>query len=549
VNVAEIRLQGRAAAPGLYFGPAVVVASLVSAKRVPGNPVEELAALTLAIGQARDEVAALVARSAGEAARIMEIQVALLEDDALSEEARAAIARGTAADAAWSDALANEIAAYDTAEDEYFRARAADLTDIRDRVLRRLSGAPPIPVLAPGAVIVARDLPPSVFLAIDWSRGGGIVLGDGSPTSHVAMLARSRDVPMVVGIGRHWESLTGSIVVDGYQGVAIANPVVTTLAEVERRRATASHADDAARARASEPADTVDGTRIAVMINVADPAELASVDPAWCDGIGLVRTEFLLAGTTLRDEERQLALYRQLIEWAAGRPVTIRTLDAGGDKPIPGYTVDGESNPFLGMRGIRLSLRHPDVFGVQLRAMARAAMLGPLKVMLPMVTTPADLGAARRLLDEAVAALHARGVAAKAPPLGIMVEVPGTAIAIDQFDAAFFSIGSNDLVQYVTAASRDGAEMAEYAQLSHPGVLRLIANVAAYGIAAGREVSLCGDAAADPRSIPALLEAGVRVVSVAPSAIARTKAAIRGVRLDPGANTGRPQSVRRSVAS
>jgi phosphotransferase system enzyme I (PtsI) len=229
--------------------------------------------------------------------------------------------------------------------------------------------------------------------------------------------------------------------------------------------------------------------------------------------------------------------------------VTIRTLDAGGDKPIPGYTVDGESNPFLGMRGIRLSLLHPDVFRIQLRALARAAVLGPLKIMLPMVTTPADLGAARRLLDEAVAALHARGVAAKAPPLGIMVEVPGTAIAIDQFDAAFFSIGSNDLVQYVTAASRDGADVAEYAQLSHPGVLRLIANVAAFGIAAGREVSLCGDAAADPRSIPALLEAGVRVVSVAPSAIARTKAAIREARLDPGASTGRPQSVRRSVAS
>ncbi len=547
--MSELRLQGRAAAPGLYVGPAVVLSSLVSVKRVAGNPAEEQADLTSAIVQARDEVAALVAGSGGEAARIMEIQVALLEDDALSEEARAAIVRGTAADAAWTDAMAVEIAAYELAQDEYFRARAADLADIRDRVLRRLSGAPPIPTVAPGAVIVARDLPPSVFLAIDWSRGGGIVLGDGSPTSHVAMLARSRDIPMVVGTGRQWESLAGSIVVDGYQGVAIADPLATTLAQVERRKATESHADVAARARAAEPASTSDGTRIAVMINVADPAELASVDPAWCDGIGLVRTEFLLAGKTLRDEERQFALYRQLIEWAAGRPVTIRTLDAGGDKPIPGYTVDGESNPFLGMRGIRLSLRHPEVFRIQLRALARAAALGPLKVMLPMVTIPADLGAARRLLEEVVAALHARGVAAKAPSLGIMVEVPGTAIAIDQFDAAFFSIGSNDLVQYVTAASRDGADVAEYAQLSHPGVLRLIANVAAFGAATGHDVSLCGDAAADPRSIPALLEAGVRMVSVAPSAIARIKAAIREVRLDPGTSAGRPQSARRSFVS
>ena len=530
--VTETRLNGRAAAPGIHAGPVVVLPAQVEARRAAGKPDEERAALAAAIGRARDEVAALAGRASGEAARIMEIQVALLEDEALSEEARAAIARGVAADIAWSEAMAVEIAGYATAEDEYFRARAADLADVRDRVLGHLAGVPSVPQVAPGSVVAARDLPPSAFLALDWSKGGGIVLGEGSPTSHAAMLARSRDVPMVVGVGRHWESLAGTVLVDGYKGTAIVDPAPEAVAEAAQRKRAELRNDAAARAGISASAVTRDGTRITVLVNVADPTELDAVDPAWCDGIGLVRTEFMLAGTTLRDEERQLALYRRLLEWAAGRPVTVRTLDAGGDKPIPGYTVDGERNPFLGMRGIRLSLRHRDVFRIQLRALARASVQGSLKIMLPMVTTPSDLGEARALLDAVVAELRGEGLPAQAPPLGIMVEVPATALAIDGFDAAFFSIGSNDLVQYVTAASRDGADVAEYAQLSHPGVLRLIASVAAHGAAIGREVSLCGDAAADPQSVPLLLAAGIRTVSVAPSAVARVKAAIREVSLD-----------------
>jgi phosphotransferase system enzyme I (PtsI) len=249
-----------------------------------------------------------------------------------------------------------------------------------------------------------------------------------------------------------------------------------------------------------------------------------------------VRTEFLVANGALRDEERQFAQYRDLLAWAAGRPVTIRTLDAGGDKPIPGYTVTGETNPFLGMRGVRLSLRHPDVFRVQLRALARAAALGHLKVMLPMVTTTTELAEARRILQEVVESLRAEDLPAASPPLGIMVEVPAAAIAVDQFDAAFFSIGSNDLVQYVTASSRDSGDTGGVGELMHPGVLRLIATVAAHGREVGREVSLCGDAGGDPRAIPALLAAGVRTVSVAPALLARTKAAICAV--DLGANAG-----------
>jgi phosphoenolpyruvate-protein phosphotransferase (PTS system enzyme I) len=267
------------------------------------------------------------------------------------------------------------------------------------------------------------------------------------------------------------------------------------------------------------------------MINVADVAELATLDPANCDGIGLVRTEFLGGSKgALLDEEAQFATYRRIVDWASGRPVTIRTLDAGGDKPIPGFTIDGETNPFLGMRGIRLSLAHPEVLLVQLRALVRAAALGPVKIMLPMVTVPRELEAASRLLDRALHEVEDRGVPARRPPLGIMVEVPATALDIASFEAAFFSIGSNDLTQYVTASARDSGALAELNDPRNPGVMRLIAEVARHGADSGIEVSLCGDAGGDPAVIPDLIAAGLRVVSVTPPALARTKAAIASCR-------------------
>jgi phosphoenolpyruvate-protein phosphotransferase (PTS system enzyme I) len=211
--------------------------------------------------------------------------------------------------------------------------------------------------------------------------------------------------------------------------------------------------------------------------------------------------------------------------------VTIRTLDAGADKPIPGLTLDFETNPFLGVRGIRLSLAKPEAFRVQLRALARAAAHGAIEVMLPMIAVPGELAAARCYLDEEVAALTAAGIACRRPPLGIMVEVPAAAIAIERFDADFFSIGSNDLTQYVMAAARDNDAVADLNDPANVAVLRLIAQVAAHGRATGKKVSLCGDAGGEPRLIGHLLAAGLRALSVAPSAVAHAKQAIAQVDL------------------
>nr|WP_298687898.1 phosphoenolpyruvate--protein phosphotransferase [uncultured Dongia sp.] len=527
---AEIWHSGRAASPGLAAGPLFVSRPRASGRRRAGSPAEEAAALRQAIASAIAEIEALQQTSSADAAEILEFQIAMLGDDALAEAAFAEIEEGTPVDKAWVAALDGQVADYAAAEDEYFRARASDLADIRERVLDHLTGAertrPPA-----GAILLAEDMPPSRFLSLDWSAGGGIALTGGSPTSHVAMLARARGVPMVVGLDLDLAQVQpiDAALLDGEGGRLNLSPTAAaTEAFNGERREAAVLAGQWAK-YLMKPAVTANGERVLTQINVAEPAELDRLDPEICDGIGLVRTEFLFHDQSeLPDEEQQFGVYRRIVAWAAGRPVTIRTLDAGGDKPIAGLSMAQESNPFLGLRGIRLSLVHKQVFRLQLRALARAAAVGPLKIMLPMVTIPSEITEAATLLAEEVASLQTAGIACRLPALGIMVEVPAAALAVDRYDAAFYSIGSNDLTQYVTASARDIASVANLNDTSNPAVLMLIERVARFGRESGREVSLCGDAGGDPRLIPLLLQAGVRNLSMAPTMLARAKAIIAG---------------------
>ena len=525
----EIHLTGRAASPGLAIGPVTVLTVALERRTATGDPAQETAALRAAIESATTTLTDLVDSVQGDAADILEFQVAMLEDDALAEGAFDAIQAGIPADHAWRAALDAEIADYRAAEDEYFRARTADLVDIRDRVLAYLSGADRVAAITGGAIVAGDDIAPSAFLAADWTRGGAIVLAAGSPSSHVAMLARARGAPMVVGLGPlSWQGHPPAIaLVDGDAGTVIFDPEPDTRRRFEQRMLAAIAARSAADAGRTKPAVTADGRRIAVHLNIAAPEDLAGLDPAICDGIGLVRTEFLFeASHGLPDEDTQYAVYRRILDWAEGRPVTIRTLDAGGDKPIAGLTVAGESNPFLGQRGIRLSLSRPEVFRLQLRALARAAVHGPLKVMLPMVAIPSELDRAAVLLDAEIAALRADGIACGRPPLGIMIEVPAAALCAGDFDAAFYSIGSNDLTQYTMAAARDIGSVADLNDTGHPAVLALIARTVEAGRARGVEVSLCGDAAAETRLTKALLATGLTTLSVAPVTVGPLKAAI-----------------------
>jgi phosphotransferase system enzyme I (PtsI) len=532
--MAPVELTGRPAAPGIALGRlARLPASGGASATRHGDAAAEASALTGAIDAAVRDLALLQKRNADdEAGAIVGFQIAMLEDDALRAPALRAIAQGEAAGPAWAEAVGAELAGYETAEDAYFRARATDLRDLRDRVLRHLAGAEAAAV-PPGAILVADDLTPTRFLEADWCDGGGIALSAGAETSHVAMLARSRGVPMVVGLGKLMIEGHAMAALDGAAGRLVLSPTSDQRARFVREAGRLAAERAATQAGSAEPAVTASGQRIAILLNIAEPGELDTLDPAICEGIGVVRTEFLFhaAAAGLPDEARQYRVYRRIVEWAAGRPVTFRTLDAGGDKPIAGLTPAGESNPFLGLRGVRLSLARPDVFAVQLRALARTAAHGAVKVLVPMVTVPAELEAVRRLLREAVAEVSAAGLACAEPPVGMMVEVPAAALAIDRFDAAFYSIGSNDLVQYVTASARDIGAVAGLADARNPAVWRLIAEVVAHGRASGRAVSVCGDIAGKPEFVADLLAAGVTTLSLAPIQVGAVKAAVARVRI------------------
>ncbi|AZO20291.1 phosphoenolpyruvate--protein phosphotransferase [Mesorhizobium sp. M1E.F.Ca.ET.045.02.1.1] len=522
-----MRIEGVPASAGYAEGPLFDLDRPPVAYRGKANAAEEKAALQAAIEKAVSRLTALIETADGDAAGILEFHIAMLQDDALSVPALASIGSGEPADVAWRQALDAEIAGYEASDQDYFRARAADLRDIRDQVLHALSedGEAAAPA---GAILYGTDIAPTRFLETDWSRGGGIALKAGSTASHVAMLARSRGVPMVVGLGAFADEPTGVALLDAEHGGLVFAP---SPAEFEAfRRSSSSFAARQGKAQAflSQPAMTEAGTAVRVQVNIAYPSDVDGIDIETCDGVGLMRTEFLFGGA-LPDEETQYHAYRKVLEWAGEKPVTIRTVDAGGDKPVPGFTI-AETNPFLGLRGIRLSLARLDIFRMQIRALLRAAVHGNLKVMFPMVATAEEYAQAAALFAEEQAALAARGIAHEMPPLGIMVEVPSVAIAPEAFaNVAFFSIGSNDLTQYVMAAARDNASVAHLNSVRHPAVLRLIASVAAFGREKGIPVSLCGDAGGDPAAIPLLLEAGLRDLSVAPAQLAMAKAAIADV--------------------
>jgi phosphotransferase system enzyme I (PtsI) len=271
---------------------------------------------------------------------------------------------------------------------------------------------------------------------------------------------------------------------------------------------------------------TASGDPVKIMINIDEPDRLDALSPSHCDGVGLTRTEFLFTARHVPGEDEQLAFYRRLLTWAGGKPVTIRTLDAGGDKPIAGVTIDGEANPFLGVRGLRLSFARPEIFRVQLRALARAAADGPLHVMFPMVTVPAELTEARRMMLAEIADLQSAGVTCAVPRMGIMVEVPAAALTAGDFDADFYSIGSNDLIQYATACARDNSGLAALADPHNPAIAALIRHTVAAARRRGVDVSLCGDMASSPKLIGTLLDTGLRTLSCAPAQIGPVKLAV-----------------------
>jgi phosphoenolpyruvate-protein phosphotransferase/dihydroxyacetone kinase phosphotransfer subunit len=524
-------------APGVAVGPAwlpVVAASRTSCEQ-PAGPADEegerlraaLDAAVLDLRATRDRTAR--AAGAGEA-RIFDAHLALLGDPEVLERARAGIEAGGAAAAAWAAAIGAAEEAFAAAPDPYLRARAADVRAVGDLVLARLSGAP-APDLGTGrGVLVAPDLTPAQAAALDPARVVAVVLAGGSPTAHSAILTRALGIPTVVAAGPSVLAVAPGtlLAVDGSTGEVVVDPADGVRAAFETRARELAGRRTAARALGAVPAVTRDGVEVHVGANVSSLDDARAAAAAGADLAGLVRTEFLfLDRSAPPTADEQAEVYRALAEAMPGRRLVVRTLDIGGDKPVSYLPVPPEANPFLGVRGIRLSLARPGLLAEQLRAVVRVAHDLPLDVMFPMIATLGELRAARAALDEAVRA-EGRGRPAGLR-VGIMVEVPAAALNARAFapHVDFVSVGTNDLTQYALAAERGNEAVAALADPLDPGVLAL----AGAACSAGTPVAVCGEVAADEQATALLLGLGVRELSVVPAAVATVKQAVRGVDL------------------
>jgi phosphoenolpyruvate-protein phosphotransferase len=381
-------------------------------------------------------------------------------------------------------------------------------------------------------IVLAEDLTPSDTAQLDRRNVRGFCTAKGGKTSHAAILARSLGIPAVVGAGTAVLEIPPEtpLILDGDKGLLIVNPVHETILEYKARQRRRQDARALALASAQEPAVTRDGHTVEVVANIGAVDEVEIVLQKGGEGVGLLRTEFLyLNRNTPPTEDEQTNAYQGIAKALEGRPLIIRTLDIGGDKPLPYLPLEHEDNPFLGHRGLRLCLAHPEMFRTQLRAILRAAAHGNIKVMYPMVTDVQEVRAAKEHMQAARQNLDQRGIAFGEPETGIMVEIPATAIAADLFtpEVDFFSIGTNDLTQYTLAADRTNTKVQDIADPLHPAVLRLIANTIRVAHDAGIWVGLCGELAGDPLAAPLLLGLGLDEFSMAPAAIPAVKSVLR----------------------
>jgi phosphoenolpyruvate-protein phosphotransferase len=491
-----------------------------------------------ALQQARRHVQARLARLAqtGTAARreIIGAHLEFLDDPDLNETAQQLIAGGKSAGFAWQAAIRRSIAALQALTDARLRERVDDLLDVESQVLLALAGeARPMSYPLPEhAVLLAEDLLPSELTALDGQRLEAICLGGGGATSHVAILAAAMGIPMLVGLGaalRH-VATGATVIVDADHGTVQSAPTAAAVEharmELNSRRGRRAEAQ----ALAQTECRALDGTRIEIFANLGNLLDAAAAIANGAEGCGLLRTEFLFIDReTAPDETEQLAAYQGIADALGDKPLILRLMDVGGDKPLRYLPLPAEDNPALGLRGIRTSLARPDLLRAQLRAALRVQPSGRVRLLIPMVTDTAEILAVRRVIDELIADL---GVAERVE-LGAMIETPAAALMAPDLlrEVDFLSIGSNDLTQYTLAMDRGHPQLAARTDALHPAVLKLIAASANAAVAAGKLVAVCGGMAADPQAVPILLGLGVRELSVVPAAIPTLKRQVRGLNM------------------
>jgi multiphosphoryl transfer protein len=530
------RLRGVIASRGLAVGRAVPLkgaeVQVAEAGKGVAHETEEFERARAAVRARLEQIAA---SAQGTAREVIAAHLEFLDDWELVAAARRAIARGKSAGFAWRRAVRDSADTLRALGDPRMSERVDDLLDLESQVLLTLHGAEPIVVrnLPERAILVAEDLKPSQLVSLDATRLAGICLAAGGPTSHVAILAAAMGIPALVALGPSVLDVTEGtwIILDAEQGNLATAPDQTALAAAEQTLVARQQRKQAERAAAHVDCKTADGIRIEVFANLGSLAEAQVAMAHGAEGCGLLRTEFLfLEREAPPDEDEQLQQYQGIATTLAGRPLVVRTLDIGGDKPIPYLPMPAEPNPALGLRGVRTSLWRPDLLRVQLRAILRVQPAGQCRVLLPMITDTAEIRAVRRMIDEVRRELRHIGSIA----VGAMIETPAAALLAERVanEVEFLSIGTNDLTQYTLAMDRGHSELAHRIDGLHPAVLRLIATTVAAAEKHSRFVAVCGGLASEPAAVPVLLGLGVHELSVVPTLVPQLKSLIRTLTLD-----------------
>lgn len=533
-------VAGQPACVGVAIGAAVIVGRFVVPTDgvVPrrGDVAAEQGAFDDAVRAVRADLERMIGQGKGTEASVLKAHLAVLHDPTLHEAVTAAIAAGETAAIAVARVGGGQRDLLAAADSAYVRERALDVDDVTAQLWAKLAGVETrqtVPALTVPTIVFAEQLTPSQFLALDRNHLRGLVLAHGGQTSHVIILARSFGIPTLTGvsdalaIGRK----ARTAILDANLGLAVGNPTAPVLQHYERERAKLERMAATARSARTTLAVTADGTRLEVAANIASVEETEAAFAEGAEGIGLFRTELLFARQSKApSEDEQAALYSAVVRAACGRPVIIRTLDVGGDKPVPFLTFPAEANPFLGYRGVRFYAEQAALIKDQLRAILRAAAMGPVKILVPMIATVEEARLVRRLLAEAEAELRSRNLAPAQPvPLGFMLEVPSTAFILDELcaEADFFSLGTNDLAQYFSAADRENTAVAALNHPLQPAFLRLLQHIVDRVHARGRWIGLCGELGENAAALPLLVGLGLDEISLARPRIAATKHALR----------------------
>jgi len=536
--------KGVPASPGIALGPALVLPKkqFQLEKKIIQDVTAEKDRFHQALTAAKTRIEGLIAlaqeQEQTETAKIFEAHRMVLEDPELITGVEQQIDQEKVnAEFALETTVNFYINLLSQANSAYMRERVADLKDVANQVLQFLAGGgPQIPEIKEDCIIVAAELTPSDTALLPLDKVQGFITEVGGPTSHTAIIARSLELPAVVGVKKITASVQSGdhLIIDGEQGAVFVNPDSDTIAVYRQKQEVLHRQKKELASLKTLAAQTKSGKTIKLLANVGEPWELPKALEYGADGIGLFRTEYLfLNRDTLPTEEEQFQAYKEVLVQMEGKPVVIRTLDIGGDKNLPSLNLETEMNPFLGLRGIRLCLKNKTVFTTQLRALYRASVHGQLKIMFPMISSLEEYRAAVKCAEEVRAQLIEEGHPVSGHvPIGIMVEVPSTAIMTDLFakEVDFVSIGTNDLTQYTLAVDRMNEQISHLYTPFHPAVLRLIKMVITQARDGGIEVSMCGEMAGDPRFTSLLIGLGLESFSMSPSALLAVKKQVRAAK-------------------